>query len=337
MPGAKIRPPNKRLPPVDAIIEWKGPQGPVRYVVEWKAHFRYQDAAVIAEQLKHWRAAFTRQAHPARMLLLAPHIRPQQGAVLQRAEIDYVDLAGNAHLQAPGLFVHVEGQRLEQEGAAGPTRPNRAWIKTVMAMLLRRELVEAPYRVLAAEAGVALGTVAACIRELERRGFLEERRTRRRILDRPQLVALWVQAYIDVLRPKLREARFQTRNTNKPELWRLLHQTLKRRGVRWALTGADAAELRNRFFRAHETEIYVPWGTLDDRALQTELMAQPAPRVGNLLAVEPPVPGIPEDAIEGIPVAPTLLIYAELRYRDTEQALEAAEMLLPAVIGTDVP
>jgi len=333
MPGARIVPPNTKFPTVDAMVEWKGPLGPVRYIAEWKAHFRYQDAAVIADQLKHWRVAFAQQARPTRMLLLAPHVRPRQGALLQRADIDYVDLAGNAHLNAPGIFVHVEGKEPEKEDPHGPTRPNRAWIKAVMAMLLRPELVQAPYRVLAAEAGVALGTIAACLLDLERRGFLEKRPQYRLIVNRPQLVALWVQAYVDVLRPKLGEARFQTRNTNKPELWALLDRAMKKRGVKWALTGADAAELRTRFFKAPETEIYVPRGTLDDRDLQKELMAQPAPRVGNLLAVEPPGPAIPERTIEGIPVAPALLIYAELRYRGTERAAEGAEMLLPAVIA----
>src|SRR5438477_2049658 len=137
MPGARIYPPNRGFPTVDGIVDWTGPQGPVRYIAEWKAHFRHQDAAVIAEQLKHWRVAFDRQARPTRMLLLAPHVRPRQGALLQRADIDYLDLAGNAHLNAPGIFVHVEGREPEKEDAHGPTRPYRAWVKAVMAMLLR--------------------------------------------------------------------------------------------------------------------------------------------------------------------------------------------------------
>ena len=336
MPRVRIGPPTKGMPPADGVIEWKGPLGPVRYVVEEKRHLRHQDAAIIAEQLRHWRAVFARHADPARMLLLAPHIRPQQGSVLQRAEIDYVDLAGNAHLNAPGLFVHVEGKQPEKEKIVRPRRPNRAWTKTVMALLLRPELAQAPYRRIADEAAVALGTVAECILDLEHRGFLEGRGIGRHILDRPQLVALWVQTYIDVLRPKLREARYQTKTTDKAELWRHLGDALKRREIPWALTGADAGELRTRFFRAPETEIYVPWGALDDRMLQKEIVAQPAPRVGNLIVIEPPGPALLKNQERGIPVAPNLLIYAELRYRDTQQALEAAEMLLPDVIGTDV-
>ena len=34
-----------------------------------------------------------------------------------------------------------------------------------------------------------------------------------------------------------------------------------------------------------------------------------------------------------MPTAPDLLVYAELRYRGTGQALEAAELLLPLVLG----
>ena len=56
-------------------------------------------------------------------------------------------------------------------------------------------------------------------------------------------------------------------------------------------------------------------------------------RGGNLLIIEPPGPlAIPGAADDGFPVAPDLLAYAELRYRGTGQALEAAELLLPRVL-----
>jgi hypothetical protein len=206
-----------------------------------------------------------------------------------------------------------------------------------MALLVRPELESAPYRILAAEADVALGTVAGCMNNLERRGLLQRRGEGRYVVDRPQLVALWVQAYVEVLRPKLRVTRLQMRTDAKPDVWAILNKTLTHRGVKWALTGADAAEIRTHFYRAEETEIYVPLHALEDRALQRELIAQPVARVGNLWAIELPGPlAIPAARREGIPVAPDLLVYAELRHRGTGQALEAAEMLLPAVLGKDV-
>ncbi|MDO8631003.1 MAG: hypothetical protein Q7R41_10970, partial [Phycisphaerales bacterium] len=64
---------------------------------------------------------------------------------------------------------------------------------------------------------------------------------------------------------------------------------------------------------------------------------QPAARVGNLLVIEPPAPvATPPGIANETPVTPNLLAYAELRYRGTAQALEAAEFVLPAIIGDDV-
>ena len=52
--------------------------------------------------------------------------------------------------------------------------------------------------------------------------------------------------------------------------------------------------------------------------------------------IEPPGPlAFPPMGPGEIPLAPELLAYAELRYRGTAQALEAAEILLPKVLGDD--
>jgi len=50
-----------------------------------------------------------------------------------------------------------------------------------------------------------------------------------------------VQAYVDALRPALKERRFQVRTDDKPQLWARLQAVLAEREQRWALTGADAA------------------------------------------------------------------------------------------------
>ncbi len=203
-----------------------------------------------------------------------------------------------------------------------------------MALLVRPDLVNAPYRALAEEADVALGTIAKCINDLALRRLLLEGKHGRTIPDRQALVALWVQAYVEGLRPKLQERRFQVRAEDKPQMWARLRAALAERGQPWALTGADAAALRTHFFRADETEIYAPIQAIEERGVQKALVAQPAVRGGNLLVIEPPGPlAIPGTVDGGTPVAPDLLAYAELRYRGTGQALEAAEMLLPKVLG----
>jgi hypothetical protein len=334
MPKAEIRVPAVPLDGFDAILTWKtAVGGAIRYLVEEKRHLRYQDVAVITDQLTRRRAALPRKHADDRLLLLAPHVRPQHAEGLQRAEIDYVDLAGNIHLKAPGLFVHVEGRQPPKDTRTAPERPQRAWIKVVMAMLIRPDLINAPYRTLADQADVALGTIAKCMNDLTLRGLLLERKDGRTIPNRQALVALWVQAYVEGLRPKLKERRLQIRAGEKPQIWDRLRAVLADREQTWALTGADAADVRTHFFRAEDTEIYAPLHVFDDRAIQKALVAQPAVRAGNLLVIEPPGPlAAPAAGNDTIPLAPDLLAYAELRYRGTEQAVEAAELLLPKVL-----
>jgi len=126
--------------------------------------------------------------------------------MLERAGIDYIDLAGNAHLQAPGLFVHVEGRRPPKEPVRRPGRPHKTWIKTVMALLTRPDLLNASYRTIAEQADVALGSIGACMNDLAQRGVLVDRKAGRQLTDRPALVALWVNAYVEALRPTLKNA-----------------------------------------------------------------------------------------------------------------------------------
>jgi len=332
VPKAQLRAAARPLPFHGLLTLTCGP-GVQRYLVEEKRHLRFQDAAVIADQMLRRRAELPDEHAADGLLLLAPHVRPQHGAILELAGIDYIDLAGNAHLQAPGLFVHVEGRKPAKEPVRGPQRPHKAWVKTVMALLVQPDLIHAPYRTIAERSDVALGTVGGCINDLVLRGAIVERKAGRELADWPALVATWVTAYVEALRPKLKERRLQVRAEDKAELLARLADVLRKR-TPWALTGADAAGRRTHFFRADETEIYAPVDVFDDRGLQKALVAQPAARAGNLLVIEPPGPlAIPLPPYEGLPVAPDLLAYAELRYRGTEQANEAADLLLPLILN----
>lgn len=334
MPKAELRFASGPLARFDALLAWTTPDGvTIRFLVEEKRHLRYQDIAVIADQLIRRKAGLAATHAGVRLLLLAPHVRPQHAEALERAEIDYLDLAGNVHIEAPGLFVHVEGRQPPRETRTAPERPQKAWIKVVMAMLIRPDLVNAPYRTLADQADVALGTIARCMNDLTLRGLLQVRKDGRAIPDRQALVALWVQAYVEGLRPKLKERRLQIRAREKQQIWDRLRAVLTDRKQAWVLTGADAAELRTHFYRTEDTEIYAPLHVFDDRDVQKALGAQPAVRTGNLLVIEPPGPlAVTHSDDEAIPLAPDLLAYAELRYRRTDQAMEAAELLLPKVL-----
>jgi len=92
MPKAEIRPAGRALARFDGVVMWKTTEGPLRYLVEERKHFRHQDVGVVTDQLIRRRGELPRLHADDRLLLLAPHVRPQQAAVLERAEIDYLDL-----------------------------------------------------------------------------------------------------------------------------------------------------------------------------------------------------------------------------------------------------
>jgi len=290
-----------------------------------RPHFATQDAAVVAGRLRELAAL-----DGGRGLLLAPYVRETQGQVLQRAGVDYLDLAGNVHIEVPGRFVHVEGKR-PAPAPARRFRLTKGWVKTVMALLIEPELLHQPYRTVALRADVAVGTVTACLKHLREHRYLTVRGADRRLNALPDLIALWVAAYTDIVRPRLGERRLQVRAGEKREVWERLRTTLADEMIDWALTGADAAEKMVGYFHAENTEIYAPVTRFDDRLLLLALPAQPA-RGGNLLVIEPPGPLALQTPQAGIPVAPLVLQYAELRYRRTEQAEEAADLLLPELL-----
>lgn len=329
LPKARVQPATE---PADAMLQWRGPDQTVTYVVEHKANLEHQDVWVVAQQLQRYREQPGRRPRP-RLLVFAPFIRREQGTVLEQHDIDYIDLAGNAHLKAPGVFVHVEGVR----PAARPTRVRhrmtRGWVKTVMALLVRPELIRQPYRPIAEAADVAPATVMTCLAALKTGGFVRRDRGTPQLANAPELLALWVQAYVGVLRPKLIQRNFQMKIVDKPERWRRLTDVLAKRDVRWALTGADAALLTDPHLRVEQTELYAAPERFDEPDLLRELQMQPAIG-GNLQVIEPPAPiALQREADQPeVPVAPIALAYAELRYLKNDQANEAAELLLPRVL-----
>ena len=314
----------------DAVVRWSGPQDTVSYIVEHKANLEHQDVWAVAEQLRRIREG---RQPKTRVMVFAPFIRRAQGAVLQQYDIDYVDLAGNAHLRAPGVFVHVEGLRPSANPSRARRRLTRGWTKTVLTLLVRPELVQQPYRPIADVANVAPATVMACLADLKAAGFVRRDGRNRHLVNTPELVALWVQAYADLLRPKLVQRSFQMKITDKAQRWRRLREVLAKNDIAWTLTGADAALLTDPHLRTDQTEIYAPPDEFEDPALLRELQAQPAV-TGNLQVIEPPAPIALQDDTgrQDAPAAPLVLVYAELRYRDDDQANEAAELLLPQVL-----
>lgn len=148
-------------------------------------------------------------------LLVTDYITPPLADKLREQGIQFIDLAGNAYLNAPPLLVWVKGQRQRELPIAREAK-GRAFqatgLQVVFALLCKPEAVNLPYREIAALANVAHGTVGWVMPDLIKLGYVVEINKKRRLVERIELLKQWVDAYTGRLRPKLILGRYDVEN-----------------------------------------------------------------------------------------------------------------------------
>ncbi len=187
----------------DATIDLRFGSKTVTYLAECKRHVNSTNVGSIAHRL----------ANADRPLLVADYIAPPVANRLRQLNIQFIDTAGNAYIHAPPILIWVTGQKPEKPLV--DSRVARAFqpggLKLIFALLCKPELVDAPYRDIAAAAGVALGTVGWVMRDLKDEKYLLELGAHgRKLINRRKLLEQWVEGYAKQLRPKLLIGRFRS-------------------------------------------------------------------------------------------------------------------------------
>jgi len=184
---------------VDAILGIKGYE-PLQFAAEIKKWAQHVNFGALVDQVKNL---------PMRGMLVADYVNPNMAERLKEEEIQFIDTAGNAHINAGPLYIYVKGNKPEQALAnkkQGEKRRafTRTGLKVIYAFLCEPELVKAAYRDIAERADVALGTVGWVIRDLKEMGYLVDRGTKknRRLEKYFDLLDKWVEMYPGTLRPK---------------------------------------------------------------------------------------------------------------------------------------
>lgn len=160
----------------------------------------------IADKLKQY---------PKRGLLVADYINPAMADRLKELEIQFIDAAGNAFINEPGIFTYIRGNKPKE--IYHPVRYLRTLrpmgLQIIYALLCKPELIEENYRAIAKAAKVALGTVGWVLRDLKELGYVVQLR-KKRLLRAEELFRKWVEAYPQQLRPKLMLGRYTATNND---------------------------------------------------------------------------------------------------------------------------
>lgn len=289
----------------DTVIALRYGGREVRYTVVLRRGLRPATLGAVIHQLR---------AGPENPLLVADHVTPALADSLRTERIEFIDTAGNAFLNRPPLLVFVKGRR-------PPSRPaqvegGRAFqaggLRVLFALLARPELVARPYREIAAQAGVAHGTVGWVMAEMPGLGYVAVVGGRRRLTNGERLLGQWAEAFARTLRPRLLLGRFSG------ELGRL-EDRLARREAGVVLGGEPAAARLTRHLRPATATLYAE-AVDPDLVVDLQLRADPQGNVDirrRFWAFSVEVPGL----------APAVLVYADLLAIGDARCLETASLL----------
>lgn len=326
-----VRTAELRPGPDDGLLVLTTDSGRFQYLYEVKR-------ALSRPRLEHALASTPHRLKAGtRRLLLTDFVPDSLIDLLEQAQVDFVDAAGNILLRWPGkLYVHVRGMkptRIAEATASFLTTPNG--LRVLFALLAEPGADVPAYRELSERAAVSLGTVGRVALELQRRGFLVmQRRRKRRVLHRKrELLELWVGGYAERLRAQLVIGRFRSPDRDLADALKRL--TAEGDGAfRWALTGGFAADALTGHYRGDQLILFVdPWTSARAAGLRW------------LPSVDGPItllrmfwPRSVERTLEKSEarVAHPLLVYAELLFQGREREVETAKLVYDQYLQPDI-
>lgn len=324
LPGTDWRP--------DAVVHLKVRGQRLRYALEFKRTLKGDGAWV--DRARVWAEA-TRLP----VILATTYCPTPTAERLAQAGVNFVDLAGNAHLHTEDFFLFIHGRETTKplmrqgRGEANPLAAPAAL--RIVYVLLARPHREWKIIQLANATRVALGWTHAVVRALIDGGIVRRIKPRGPILvtSPDELQERWVTDYGTILRPHLVLGTFAPIEAKEPAPEAAVAQLRNvlptfDPGRRVAVGGTWGADALVHFYRGPRLVIYIDPPVRD--WLQP-LRLVPDER-GPITLLAPVAPLMWEDVrtTDGIPVAPPLLLYADLLADPDPRAQELARELAVA-------
>lgn len=238
--------------------------------------------------------------------------------------VSYVDLSGNAHIEAPGLLIHVEGRPNKYVAKGRPASPFAPKSSRIARVLLRAPERWWSQHALAREAQLGRGFISRLVRRLQEDGLVErDQRHQVRPTDPNFMLDAWRNDY-----------RFERHDSLVghvssrlgDELSRRVAEVLGRASISYALTGLSGAALLAPFAAHRRVTVFID-EQLKESVLE-RLKFRAEEKGANLWLVVPRDSSVFWDAkeIDGIRCASAIQVYLDLKSMP-ERAEEAAEQL----------
>ena len=295
--------------------------GGFKFAVEWKAS---GSAAAVAMAIRTVRRFVEKSREKFIPLVAAPFIGEVGQRLCEEAEVGWLDLAGNAHLVAPGLRVNIQGKPNQFKR---PGRP-RSLFAPKSSRIARCLLIEPSrafsQRELAKVSGLDEGFTSRIVRQLE-----EQRLVARdsagavKVADFDALLDAWREVY-DFSKHHIVRGHIAARSSD--EVLRRVSAQLKRGKLEHAATGLAGAWLCSGFAGFRLVVVYV--AEMPGKEVCQEMGFHEMERGENIWLVQPNDAGVFHGSAvrEGIACAHPVQVYLDLK-NHPERSAEAAEEL----------
>ncbi|MBM3883033.1 MAG: MarR family transcriptional regulator [Verrucomicrobia bacterium] len=295
--------------------------GVYQFVVEYKSRANAADVLAAIRRVREQAAALGRKAIP---LVGAPYMGEVGRQLCAEAGVNWLDLSGNAHLEAPGLHVHVEGKPNQ---FTRPGRPSTVFAPK-SARITRWLLIHPEERFsqqqLADATGLDKGLTSRVVRALEAQRLVARNEDGAvKVADFDALLEAWREAY-DFSKHHIVRGHIAARSGD--DVLRQLSGALRQSKAEYAATGLAAAWLMNPFAGFRLVVFYVAELPSEDK--RRAIGFHPESRAENVWLVVPNDEAVFHGAAdrEGVRCVHPVQAYLDLK-NHPERSAEAAEKL----------
>lgn len=256
-------------------------------------------------------------------ILIAPYVSAHLALECQRTGINFLDTAGNAHLDVPGTHLFITGKprpKVPRIPADQSALRKASTLRVIFALLTIEGLAQQPVRAIAHAAGAALGSTSNAIEDLGALGFITVESRKRRLANREALQMEWARQYPISLRGKLKPQRYASGDAD----WR--GSSLLTDEPEVALGGEVAAAAITQYINPASACVY-SWMDRGQLLRKHRLRPDPGGPIEVLDAFWPRADQAQAKAVEPA-MAPLLLVYADLMASNEGRSVEVAGMLM---------
>lgn len=291
----------------DGIAELESGNKSYKFYVECKKNIQANSIATIIHYLKRL---------PENVMLFTNYVNPITAARLKGSSISFIDLAGNAYINKPPIFIDIQGRRPEKtEHETNIAMFKPAGLKIIFIFLCNPDLVNSPYRTIAKLAGVSLGMINRVVESMKQHGFLASKSKEDKLLiERKKLLEQWVIYYQNALRPKLIIKKYTRNELSQSKIIELQNQN--------ALWGGDmAASMLTDYLKPVFNTIYV-YDNPNTLIIENNLRDSKDGEIEILKAFWDK-----ELLDKNAKLVPSVLVYADLLAQENLRSHEAAKMI----------